>query len=283
MPAPLADEVTRLALRVIDFLLHEVDGLDIPIGSGDADPQPAGPAGPAVELPARIAVALTDGALERSADGRVIDMGVLARSSGVSERSLYTRWPTPADLKTDLFIESLERSRRAFARITLAFFQSHTSGTFTHTMPSMARMNAWFMDPERFPEATIHLGITEVLSEAAVLDRIRESVEVALENADVQSAALLLASGLRLRSDVPMRSYTMFSVGMGMGSHRTSATHPENLHRRLRYLGEEYLAAGVGHTAMTHSSTVISEPSAAADPRSVPPAPPALQPAPHRG
>lgn len=266
MPAPLADEVTQLALRMVDFLLHEVEGLDLPMDSGDGDPEPTGEA---VQLPARIAAALAEGALVPADTGRVIDMGVLARSRGVSERSLYSRWPTPTDLKADLFTESLERSRRAFARITLAFFQAHNSGAFTHTMASMASMNSLFMDPGRFPEATIHLGITEVLSEAAVLDRVREPVEVALENADVQSAALLLAGGLRLRSDVRMRSYTMFSVGMGMGSHRTTATHPDNPNRRLRYLGEEYLAAGVGHTAMTHSATEPSDPSPPPGPRSV--------------
>ena len=73
-------------------------------------------------------------------------------------------------------------------------------------------------------------------------------------------------------------TYTMLIVGMGMGSHRTSATHPELLDRRLRYLGEEYLASGVGHTAMTRTSTELVDPTVEEAPASAPPIPTALQP-----
>ena len=275
----LADEITQLAVLIVEFLLHEAEGVDSPIGSPDDELDPPAAVAP---LPQRIADALDDGTLHIASDGsrRVIDMGVLARSRGVSERSLYTRWPAPADLNAELFLESVDRTRSAFARTIFDVFQSSLSGSFNHPMPLIARMNAWFMDPERFPEARVHLGITAVLSDPAVLDRIRAGVEAGLEVADMQTAAILQATGFRLRSEFRRRTYTMFIVGMGMGSHRTSATHPQILRRRLRYLGEEYLAAGVGHTAMTRSCCELINAPMDEDIQSVPPIPPALQPIP---
>ncbi|QXC59751.1 TetR/AcrR family transcriptional regulator [Aquihabitans sp. G128] len=282
MAPDLAEEVTQTAGRIIEFLLVEAEGDDTPLRTTDGQPGAADGPAPTV-LPPRVAAAVADGTLdvdpEHDGGRRVVDMGVLARSLGVSERSLYGRWNTPADLNADLFLESVQRVRGAFARILLEVFQSNASGDFSHPMPLFARMNAWFMDPQRFPEATVHLGLVDVLTSRAVLERVRQPVLEGLQVADMQTAALLQASGFRLIAGLRMRSYTMFIVGMGMGSHRTSATHPELLARRLRYLGEDHLASGVGHTAMTRSCTELVDPGAVADgPASEPPLPTALQP-----
>lgn len=268
MPADLIEEVAQQAVRIVDFLLTEAEGGDTPLRDPDDEAEES--SSPA-SLPARLADALTEGTLHLPSDGgrRVIDMGVLARARGVSERSLYSRWPAPADLHADLYLESIARAHAAFTRVIVDVFRSNVSGPYANTMPLIALMNSWFMDPDRFPEASIHLGITDVLSEQVVLDRVRRPVQEFLQAADMQTAALLQASGYRLRIDVRVRTYTMFITGMGMGSHRTSATHPEILQRRLRYLGEEYLAAGIGHTAMTRSSTELVDAtgrSAGADP-----------------
>ena len=275
MPPELAEEVTQTILRVIAFMIHEAEGVDTPIrGEGDELGDQGDP------LPPRVRDALAAGLLDPPDDGgrRVIDMGVLARARGVTERSLYNRWPTAADLNGDLFVESVQRVRDAFARTIVDVFQSHATGSFSNTMPLIALMNAWFMDPARFPEARVHLGLAELLSGQAVLDRVRDAVELGLQVADLQTAALLQASGFRLRPDVRTRTYTMLIVGMGMGSHRTLATHPELVDRRLRYLGEEYLAAGVGHTAMTRTCSELIAPPSTSD--AAPPTPALLQPPP---
>jgi len=280
MPAGLAEETTQTVLRIIEFLLHEAEGVDSPVGADDPEANPDSTTDRA--LPARVAEALTDGTLDLTDEGgrRLIDMGILARSRGVSERSLYARWPTAADLNADLYRESVQRVRDAYGRILIEVFQSNASGEFPNVMPFVARMNAWFMDPERFPEGGVHLGLTDVLSSSDVLDRVREPVATGLQFADVQTAAVLQAMGYRLRPDVRMSTYTQFIMGMGMGNHRLAALHPQVLRRRLSYLGEEYIASGVGTTAMTRTCTEPLDASSEALEAEVPPIPPALQPLP---
>ena len=280
MPADLAEETTETIVRIVQFLLVDAEGPEVPFGTDDADASPGSTAD--LALPARVADALTDGRLDLTDEGgrRLIDMGVLARSRGVSERSLYARWPTAADLNADLYRESVQRVRDGYGRILMEVFQSNASGSFTNMMPLIARMNAWFMDPERFPEAGVHLGLTDVLSQSDVLDQVREPVSTGLQIADVQTAAVLQAMGYRLRPDVRMSTYTQFILGMGMGNHRLAALHPQVLRRRLSYLGEEYIASGVGTTAMTRTCTEPLDASPEDFEAEVPPIPPALQPLP---
>jgi AcrR family transcriptional regulator len=243
---------------VVGFLIHQAEGADLPLVAHDegATDDPDAP------LPSWLVDAIADGSLDITSYGarRVIDMGVLARATGVSERSLYKRWPAPADLNAALYMESVQRVRDAFGRMILEVFQSATAADLADVMSLVARMNEWFMTPQRFPEAGVHLGLVDVLSDQRVLDRVRESVEVGLQVADMQTAGIIQGTGFRLRSDVRLRTYTMLIVGMGMGSHRTVALHPSLLERRLRYRGTEYLASGVGHTAMTRTCTEPLDP-----------------------
>jgi hypothetical protein len=173
----------------------------------------------------------------------------------VSERSLYKRWPTPADLNAELFLESVQRTRDAFARMLLEVFQDSAERGITESMPIVARMNEWFNDPAHFPEAGVHLSLVGVLAAPDVVEKVKGPVEVGMQHADLQTAGIVHATGFRLRDDIRMRTYTMFIVGMGMGSHRARALHPELADHRLRYLGTDYLAAGIGHTAMTRGCT----------------------------
>jgi AcrR family transcriptional regulator len=258
MEPELADEVAELAVRMVGFLTHEVegvDGADLPVEGPEVG---ADGAHQPVDLPPRLVAALDDGALDVAPDGarRVVDMGVLARLRGVSERSLYKRWPTAADLNADLFLESVTRTRDAFARMLLEVFQDSATGPITDTMPLVARMNEWFSTPARFPEARVHLGLVSLLSASDVWDRVKDAVEVGLRHADMQTAGVVHATGYRLRPEVRMRTYTMMIVGMGQGTHRLAALHPQIVDRRLRYLGTDYVAAGVCHTAMTRTCTI---------------------------
>ncbi|MGN6696457.1 MAG: TetR/AcrR family transcriptional regulator [Aquihabitans sp.] len=261
LPPQLAGEVTSTAGRIVGFLIDEVEGSDVPLGAHDADGSSSHQA-PGTALPGWLIDALADGSLDLPSYGarRVIDMGVLARTTGVTERALYKRWPTPADLNAALYIESVRRVRDAFGRMILDVFQSATKADLADIMSLVARMNEWFMTPDRFPEAGVHLGLVDVLSDQSVLDRVRASVETGLQVADMQTAGIVQGTGFRLRSDVRLRTYTMLIVGMGMGSHRTTALHPALIERRLRYRGTAYLASGVGHTAMTRTCTEPLEP-----------------------
>lgn len=279
MPPELVDELAATAERMIGFFITEVEGDDVAL-----PPEPVGAVDridPDEPLPERIVAALGDGSMDFLTDEarRVVDMGVLARTVGVSERSLYARWPTPADLNADLYLESVDRIRDAFARVVIEVFQASVSGTYTNTMPLIARMNDWFMDPDRFPEATVHLGLADVLTGQAVLDRVRGPVELGMQFADLQTAGIVHATGFRVRSDLRMRTYTQLILGMGLGTHRVAALHPAIRSRRLRYLGEEYSAGGVGHTSMTRTSCDLVQPEAP-DPASVPPTPETIRPVP---
>lgn len=285
MAPDLATEVIELASRMVDFMLQESEGPDRPLGSNgdhvgdraaDEDQHTIEP------LPERLTTALADGSLDVTSDGgrRAVDMGILARSRGVSERSLYARWPAPADLNADLYLESITRVLAGIERIILDVFQSNTSGTFTHPMPLFARMNTWFMDPQRFPEARVHLGLVDVLAGSDVLDRVRGPIQAGLVSIDMLTAGLLQASGFRLLPTVRMSTYTLFILGLGMGTHRMSALHPEIVDRRLRFLDDEYPAAGVYLTAMTRTCADLVDPDGEDGPLSEPPLPPVLHPMP---
>lgn len=182
----------------------------------------------------------------RPTPGRLVDLARLARELGVSERSLYNRWPQVNDLNADVLEHVLVRARRESEERAALALKVCWERQFTSYDDLIISGIGALIDATADRAPFTHFAMVVASLDDAVREPSAAFVREWVDSLATSFLAMFAVSGWRLEDEVSIRKLMMPMFSTVLGLQRIACMHPDLASSTRTFRGREVPALAYG-------------------------------------